>query len=156
MLQGVFLSAVTFLFALVMSFASSERSAFTSLIEGYSMNAVSFTFGTVRIDFFRNVHVVHYQLCIKETYSLLYLFTFTTKTNNLLEESLRQLSCSKSNKKCCQKLKSFKPLNIAGKYPFTRTLQPHKNQRLNLLTQSVMFSILPEWILRGIEGYVQA
>lgn len=84
------------------------------------MNAVSFTFRTVRIDFFGNVHVVHYQLCIKETYSLLYLFTFTAKTNNLHEESLRRLMQQKQ-KEVLSETKDFKPLNIAGKYPL------HKN-----------------------------
>jgi hypothetical protein len=37
---------------------------------------VSFTFRTVCVDFFRNVHVLHYQLPNKETHILLYFMTY--------------------------------------------------------------------------------
>ena len=80
MLKRIFLSTITLFFTLVVTFAPSKSSTFTSLIEGYNVNSVSFTFRTVCIDFLRNVHVVHYQLCIKETYSFLYLFTYKAKT----------------------------------------------------------------------------
>ena len=46
------------------------------------MNLMNFTFWTVSLNFFRNVHVLHYQLCIKETYAFLYFMTFKAKTNS--------------------------------------------------------------------------
>lgn len=44
------------------------------------MCGVSFTFWTVCIDFFGNVHF-DYQLCIKETHSFLYFMTYKAKTS---------------------------------------------------------------------------
>src|SRR5208283_240974 len=41
---------------------------------------MSFTLRTVSFNFFRNVHLVHYQLCIKETYAFLYFFTYPPKS----------------------------------------------------------------------------
>ncbi len=82
MLQRIFLSAVTLFFACVVAFAVGECSAFAGLVEGYSMNCVSFTFWTVRVDFFGNVHF-NYQLSIKETYTFLYFMTFKTKNRSL-------------------------------------------------------------------------
>jgi len=78
-LQGVFLSAVTFFLACVGSFACGECAAFACLVKAYSMNSVMFTFRTVRIDFFRNVHVFHYQLPNKETRFFLYFMTYKPK-----------------------------------------------------------------------------
>jgi hypothetical protein len=40
------------------------------------MNCVTFTFWTVGVDFFRNVHVFHYQLPNKETHLFLYFMTY--------------------------------------------------------------------------------
>ncbi len=55
-LQGVFLSAVTFFLACVGSFACCKCAAFAGFVEAYSMNCVTFTFRTVSVYFFRNVH----------------------------------------------------------------------------------------------------
>ncbi len=78
-LQGVFLSAVTLFFSFVVSFTSGECTAFSGFIEAYSMNCVSFTFRTVCVYFFRNVHVLHYQLPNKETNLFLYFMTYKHK-----------------------------------------------------------------------------
>jgi len=56
-LQGVFLSAVAGFFACVGAFAFREGSAFTCLVEADCMHCMSFTFWTVSVDFFGNVHV---------------------------------------------------------------------------------------------------
>ncbi len=81
MLQRIFLSAVTFLLAFMVSFASGECSTFACLIEGYTVNLMNFTFWTVSLYFFGNVHDFN-QLCIKETYTFLYFMTFKAKTNS--------------------------------------------------------------------------
>ncbi len=73
------MSTVTFLLACVGTFACSKRTAFTSLVEGYSVDCVMLTFRTVSVDFFRNVHVIHYQLPNKETHLLIYFMTYKPK-----------------------------------------------------------------------------
>ncbi len=83
MLQRVFLSAVTLFFAFVVSFASGECSALTGFVEAYGVNCVSFTFWTVSLYFFGNVHDFN-QLCIKETHSLLYFMTYQAKTKDFM------------------------------------------------------------------------
>jgi hypothetical protein len=70
------LSAVTFFLTCVGSFTRCECTALASLIEAYSMNSVMFTFRTVSLDFFRSVHVNHYQLPNKETRLFLYFMTY--------------------------------------------------------------------------------
>lgn len=55
------------------------------------MNSVSFTFRTVRIDFFGTVHVNHDQLPIRETYSFLYFMTYERKSNAFYELGSRFL-----------------------------------------------------------------
>ena len=79
MLQRILLSAVTFLLAFVVSFASGECSAFACLVEAYTVNLMNFTFWTVSLYLFGNVHDFN-QLCIKETYAFLYFFTYQSKT----------------------------------------------------------------------------
>ena len=79
-LQRIFLSTVTFLFSCVVAFAFGEGSAFSRLVEGYTVKLVSFTFWTVSFDFFGNVHGFD-QLCIRGTYAFLYFFAFQIKTN---------------------------------------------------------------------------
>ena len=79
-LQWIFLSTVTLLFSCVVAFAFCEGSAFSRLVEGYTVNLMNFTFWTVSLDFFRNVHGIHYQLCIKETYAFLYFFACRAET----------------------------------------------------------------------------
>jgi hypothetical protein len=79
-LEWIFLSTVTLLFACVVTFAFCEGSAFARLVEAYTVKLVSFTFGTVSLDFFRNVHGI-YQLCIRETYAFLYFMTYKAKSN---------------------------------------------------------------------------
>jgi hypothetical protein len=127
MLQGVFLSAITLLFTFMVAFAFSKSSAFASLIERYSMNAVSFTFWTVCIDFFRNVHVIHYQLCIKETYNLLYLFTYMTKNNDLDNNRYDLPSVPKPDHQHAthRKITNTKPL------PLTKTEQKPATKFIN-------------------------
>ncbi len=63
------------------SFALCECSAFAGFVEAYSVNSVTFTFRTVCVDFFRNVHVNHDQLPIRETHSFLYFMTYKPKSN---------------------------------------------------------------------------
>jgi len=55
------------------------------------VNSVTFTFGTVRIDFFRTVHVNHDQLPIRETHSFLYFMTYELKSNAFYELGLEFL-----------------------------------------------------------------
>jgi hypothetical protein len=43
------------------------------------VNLMNFAFRTVSLDFFRNVHVLHYQLCIEGTYAFLHFFAFQPK-----------------------------------------------------------------------------
>ncbi len=56
MLKRIFLATIAFFFTFVMAFTTRECSAFAGFIEAYSMNCVSFTFRTVSVDFFRNIH----------------------------------------------------------------------------------------------------
>jgi hypothetical protein len=70
------LSAVTFLFALVVTFTFGECSAFAWLVEAHAVKLMNLTFWTVSLDFFRNVHINHVQLPIKETSLFLYLFAY--------------------------------------------------------------------------------
>jgi hypothetical protein len=74
-LQWIFLSTITLLFAFVVAFAFGEGTAFARLVEGYTVNLMSLTFGTVSLYFFWNVHDI-YQLCIRETYAFLYFFAY--------------------------------------------------------------------------------
>jgi hypothetical protein len=46
------------------------------------VNLMNFTFWTVSLYFFRNVHGID-QLCIKETYTFLYFMTYQTKTDGI-------------------------------------------------------------------------
>ena len=73
-LQCVFLSTVAFFFACVVAFAMCHSSAFSRFVQGHCMNLMLLTFRAVRCDFFRNVHVIHYQLSINKTCAFLYLF----------------------------------------------------------------------------------
>ncbi len=73
------MSAVTLLFSCVVAFAFGECAAFSRLVEGYTVNLMNFTFGTVSLDFFGNVHGFD-QLCIKETYAFLYFFACRAET----------------------------------------------------------------------------
>jgi hypothetical protein len=77
-LQRIFLAAVAFFLASVVAFTVGECSAFAGFVERYIMNCVSFTFWTVRVDFFGNVHF-NYQLSIKETNLFLYFMTYIAK-----------------------------------------------------------------------------
>ena len=74
------------------------------------MNLVSLTFWAVSFDFFRNVHVIHYQLRNKGTYAFLYFFTFKPKMwvfwfGCLLKEKkshgLRRISCDFMKQAVC-------------------------------------------------------
>jgi hypothetical protein len=85
-LQRIFLSTIAFFFPCVGSFTLCERSAFARFIDGYSMSCVSFTFWTVRVDFFGNVHF-NYQLANKETNLFLYFMTFKQKRPALLSRT---------------------------------------------------------------------
>ena len=78
-LQRIFLSAVADFFACVGPFACCEGSAFTCLVEADCMRRVRFAFWTVSVDFFGNVHVIHYQLPNKETILLIYFMTYKPK-----------------------------------------------------------------------------
>ncbi len=78
-LEWIFLSTVTLLFAFVVAFAFCEGSAFARFVEGYTVKLVSFTFWTVSLYFFGNVHGI-YQLCIRETHAFLYFFAYPAKT----------------------------------------------------------------------------
>lgn len=73
------MSAVAFFFAFVVAFAYCHGSAFACLVKGDLMCLVSFTFWAIRGYFFGNVHGFHYQLSIKKTCTLLYLFANTNK-----------------------------------------------------------------------------
>jgi hypothetical protein len=73
------LSTVAFFFACVGAFADCECAAFASFVEGYSVDCVMLTFRTVSVYFFRNVHVIHYQLPNKETHLLIYFITYMPK-----------------------------------------------------------------------------
>ena len=88
-LKGIFLSAVSLFFSCVGSLSMSQSSSLSSLVKRYTVNLMNFTFWTVSLDFFRNVHVLHYQLCIEGTYAFLYFFTFQRKkTSRKLVEPL--------------------------------------------------------------------
>jgi hypothetical protein len=76
------LSAVTFLFAFVVAFTFRECSAFARFVEAYAVKLMSLTFWAVSLDFFRNVHVNHVQLPIKETSHLLYFFAYKATNPN--------------------------------------------------------------------------
>ena len=54
---------------------------------------MSFTLRTVSFNFFRNVHPVHYQLCIEGTYAFLYLFAFVLKTIGFSENGFFGNGC---------------------------------------------------------------
>ncbi len=78
-LKRIFLPAITFFFSCVCSFTVSQSSTLSSFVKCYTVNLMNFAFGTVSLDFFRNVHVLHYQLCIEGTYAFLYFFAFRPK-----------------------------------------------------------------------------
>ena len=79
-LQRIFLSTISLFFSFVVTFASGECPAFAGFIEAYAMNCVTFTFRAVCVNFFRNVHVLHYQLPNKETRLFLYFMTYKDQT----------------------------------------------------------------------------
>jgi hypothetical protein len=60
LLEGIFLSSVTFFFACVVAFAFCHGAAFAWFVKGHCVCLVSFTFWAVRGDFFWNVHVFHF------------------------------------------------------------------------------------------------
>ena len=80
-LKRIFLSAVPFFFSIVMAFTFCHGAAFAGFVEGDSVSLMNFTFWTVSLYFFRNVHGID-QLCIKETYAFLYFFTYQAKTKD--------------------------------------------------------------------------
>ena len=78
-LKCIFLPAITFFFSCVGAFTVSQSSTLSSFVKCHTVNLMNFAFGTVSLDFFRNVHVLHYQLCIEGTYAFLYFFAFQPK-----------------------------------------------------------------------------
>jgi hypothetical protein len=74
-LKRVFLSAVALFFSFVVAFAFGQGSAFSSLVEAYGVNLMSFTLWTVCTDLFGNVHAVSlFGFAIEKTFALLYFF----------------------------------------------------------------------------------
>jgi hypothetical protein len=81
----------------VVAFAMGECSALSRLVQGYSVNLMNFTFWTVSLYFFRNVHGID-QLRNKETNPFLYFMTFTAETNSFFHSDYDFFFSS-----CCRK-----------------------------------------------------
>src|SRR5665647_2135761 len=101
----------------MVAFAFCQGSTLSRLVESYSVNLMNFTFWTVSLYFFRNVHGID-QLCIKETYTFLYFMTYQAKTDSIQNLAMVFFRSVAKNKKLCdfgvffevKKLESLGPI----------------------------------------------
>jgi transcriptional antiterminator len=83
-LERIFLSAVASFFSFMVAFAFRQGSTLSSLVQGDRVNLVNLASRTERPNFFRNIHVNHYQLCNRENIRILILFLLFQQESRLV------------------------------------------------------------------------
>ena len=106
------------------------------------MNLMNFTFWTVSLYFFRNVHGFD-QLCIKETYTFLYFMTFKPKRVSIARQITICLFYWKWN------LGLFARKNLFFRLFFLREFSSRKTLGIRTIRYFCMYSIIPKWLPSG-------